>query len=54
MVIENIASLFSVSEPLCGGIDLEVTTFDDSAWPLKWIEPDDNLQIYSDDSSLVG
>ena len=54
VVTEDIASLFSVSEPLCGGIDLEVTTLDDSSWPLKWIEPDDHLQIYSDDTSLAG
>ena len=53
MITVDIASLFSVSEPLCGGLDLEVTTFDDSSWPLKWIEPDDHLQIYSDDTSLA-
>ena len=54
MITEDIASLFSVSESLCGGLDLEVKTLDDSSWPLKWIEPDDYLQIYSDDTSLAG
>ena len=29
---------FSVTEALCGELELTVATIDDNTWPLRWIE----------------